>query len=150
MIYFLIALGVLIFDQVTKYFVRAEFALYESKAIIEDFFHLTYIENPGAAFGILANQRWFFIVATALIIVFIIFFMISMEKEEPKANLFLAMAVGGAVGNFIDRLMKGTVTDFFDFKVWPIFNIADSFIVVGMIVASFYVLKGEKKWIMKN
>lgn len=145
MIYFLIALGVLIFDQVTKYFVRAEFALYESKAIIEDFFHLTYIENPGAAFGILANQRWFFIVATALIIVFIIFFMISMEKEEPKANLFLAMAVGGAVGNFIDRLMKGTVTDFFDFKVWPIFNIADSFIVVGMIVASFYVLKGEKK-----
>ena len=55
------------------------------------------------------------------------------------------MALGGAAGNFIDRLMKGTVTDFFDFIIWPVFNIADSFIVIGMIAASFYVIKGEKK-----
>jgi len=145
MIYFLIAAGVLIFDQVTKFLVRGDFALYESRPVIENIFHLTYIENPGAAFGMLADKRLFFLIATLLIIIFIIYFMKLMEKEEPKANIFLAMAVGGAIGNFIDRVMKGTVTDFFDFRIWPVFNIADSFIVVGMIIAAFYVLKGEKK-----
>lgn len=144
MIYFFIAAGVLIFDQITKYLVRSDFVLYESRAVIENVFHLTYIENPGAAFGMMANQRWFFLITTFLIIIFIIYFMISMEKEEPKANIFLAMAIGGAVGNFIDRIIKGTVTDFFDFRIWPVFNIADSFIVIGMIAAAFYVLKGEK------
>ena len=144
MIYFLIAAGVLVFDQVTKYLIRADFALYESRPVIENIFHFTYIENPGAAFGMLADKRWFFLIATSLIIIFIIYFMTVMEKEEPKANIFLAMAVGGAVGNFIDRAMKGTVTDFFDFRIWPVFNIADSFIVVGMIVAAYYVLKGDK------
>jgi len=145
MLYFLIAAGVLVLDQITKYLVRAGFVLYESKAIIENVFHLTYIENPGAAFGMLADKKWFFIIATSLIMIFIIYFMISIEKDEPKANIFLAMALGGAAGNFIDRLMKGTVTDFFDFIIWPVFNIADSFIVVGMIAASFYIIKGEKR-----
>lgn len=150
MIYFLIAAGVLIFDQVTKYLIRAEYVLHESRPVIENVFHLTYIENPGAAFGMFANQRLFFLISTSLIILFIIYFMYTMEKEAPKANIFLAMALGGAVGNLIDRAMKGTVTDFFDFRIWPVFNIADSFIVVGMIVAAFFVLKGEKQWIMKK
>ncbi len=145
MIYFLIAAGVLIFDQVTKFLVRTEFSLYESRPVIENVFHLTYIENPGAAFGMLADKRLFFLIATSCSIIFIIYFMKIMEQEEPKANIFLAMAVGGAIGNFIDRATKGTVTDFFDFRIWPVFNIADSFIVVGMIIAAFYVLKGEKK-----
>lgn len=144
MIYFLIATGVIILDQVTKFLVRGDFALYESRPVIENIFHLTYIENPGAAFGMFADKRFFFLIVTSLIIIFIIFFMKQMEKEEPRANIFLAMAVGGAIGNFIDRAMKGTVTDFFDFRIWPVFNIADSFIVVGMIIAAFFVLKGEK------
>ncbi len=73
MIYFLIAAGVLIFDQVTKFLVRTEFSLYESRPVIENVFHLTYIENPGAAFGMLADKRLFFLIATSLIIIFIIY-----------------------------------------------------------------------------
>lgn len=143
--YFLIALFVMVFDQGTKIFIRSKFTLYESKEVIKKIFHITYIENPGAAFGIFANQRLFFLIVTSIVIVFIIYFMTIMEKEEPRANIFLAMVIGGAIGNLIDRVIKGTVTDFFDFLIWPVFNIADSFIVVGMIAAAFFVIRSERK-----
>lgn len=144
MIYFLITSGILLLDQLTKYLVRSNMALYESKPIINNIFHLTYIENPGAAFGILAEKRVFFLLATFLICGLIIYFMTLMEKENPLINYFLAMALGGAIGNFVDRALKATVTDFFDFRIWPVFNIADIFIVVGMLVTAFYLIKGDK------
>ena len=145
MIYFLIAIFVIIIDQASKFLVRSNFSLYESVEMIPNFFHLTYIENPGAAFGILENKRIFFLLITIFVIIFIIWFMKTMEKEEPKTNIFLAMVIGGALGNMIDRIIKGTVTDFLDFLVWPVFNIADSFIVVGMIAAAYFVIKSDRK-----
>ena len=145
MLYFLIVFGIVIFDQITKIMVRSSFSLYESREIISGVFHLTYIENPGAAFGIMADQRLFFLVTTVAVIALLLYFMKTLEDQEPRANLFLAMVIGGAVGNFIDRVQKGSVTDFFDFIIWPVFNIADMFIVVGMLTAAFYIIKTEIK-----
>ena len=143
--YVLIALGVLILDQLTKVYVRGSFSLYESREILPGLFHFTYIENPGAAFGMFANQRSFFLIITALIMLFMMYFMYTLEKEEPSANPFLAMVLGGALGNFIDRFQKGTVTDFLDFLIWPVFNVADSFIVVGMAMVAWKILRHENK-----
>ena len=145
MIYFIIATAILFLDQLTKVMVRSSFELYESREIIPNVFHLTYIENPGAAFGMLADQRTFFLLITVFIIAFMLYFMKTLENDEPKANIFLSMVIGGALGNFIDRIQKGSVTDFFDFLIWPVFNIADMFIVFGIVMAAFYIFRSEFK-----
>lgn len=145
MLYFFISMAIIILDQASKFLVRSKMSLFESRAIINNVFHFTYIENPGAAFGILAEKRLFFLLTTFVICGLIIYFMKLMEEENPFLNYFLAMALGGAIGNFIDRAIKGTVTDFLDFRIWPVFNIADIFIVVGMLSTAFYLLIGDKE-----
>jgi signal peptidase II len=114
--------------------------LYESIPVIPNIFHLTYIENPGAAFGLLANQRIFFIVITIIILIAVIYFYRQLKPGQILLKIALGMVVGGAIGNLIDRLRIGTVTDFFDFRIWPVFNIADSAIVIGMIYISYQLL----------
>jgi signal peptidase II len=114
--------------------------LYESIPVIPNIFHLTYIENPGAAFGLLANQRIFFIVITIIILIAVIYFYRQLKPGQILLKIALGMVVGGAIGNLIDRLRIGMVTDFFDFRIWPVFNIADSAIVIGMIYISYQLL----------
>lgn len=119
--------------------------LYQSIPIIPNIFHLTYIENPGAAFGILANQRIFFIIITFIILAFIYYFYRQLKENQVLLKIALGMVVGGALGNLIDRWRSGTVTDFFDFQIWPIFNIADTAVVVAMLYISYKVLTTKEE-----
>lgn len=138
--FWLTAIIILLIDQVTKYFVKTKMALYESIPVIPNIFHLTYIENPGAAFGLFANKRLFFIIITFIILSGVIYFYRQLSTKNIWLKFALGMVMGGAIGNLIDRLRAGTVTDFFDFRIWPVFNIADSAIVIGMIYISYQLL----------
>ncbi len=133
-----IACIVTLLDQFIKWIVVTHMEWGESIPLIPGVFHLTYILNPGAAFGILAYQRWFF-----LLIVLILFcaFFIFRNRIPKKPFYFpgaIGMLLGGALGNAIDRVRLSGVIDFFDFRIWPIFNIADIFICVGVALIVFY------------
>lgn len=148
-IYFL-AIGIILLDQISKFLIENSMELGDSLPVIEGIFHITYILNPGAAFGILENQRLFFILIATIMILMTGYIYPRIPQKSKMLRLGVGMLFGGAVGNLIDRIRTGLVVDFFDFKIWPIFNIADIFIVVGVgmiIIAMFYAdckMKGEK------
>lgn len=142
---FLLPLAVVVIDQLSKYIVVESMALGESIPIIQNVFHLTYILNPGAAFGMFAHNRLFFI-AIALVVISIIFWarkeiLASSWEVKLGCGLFL----GGAIGNLIDRARQGVVIDFFDFRIWPVFNIADIAICIGVGLIIWSLLKTELK-----
>ncbi|MCW2277231.1 signal peptidase II [Heliophilum fasciatum] len=126
------ALTVLALDRWSKYLVQSRMAEHESIPLWPDVFHLTYILNPGAAFGIFAHQRWLFIGITVLVLLGILLAAWKLTDDHVLLRLGLALQAGGAVGNFIDRVQSGLVIDFLDFRIWPIFNIADIAITVGV------------------
>lgn len=140
---FLISLLVIAIDQASKYFVVQHFELGESVPVIQNIFHWTYILNPGAAFGMFAGQRWVFV----LIAICVLFAMAHFQKEIMESDWWtrygVALFAGGAVGNVIDRARQGVVIDFFDFRIWPIFNVADIAICCGVGMILWSVLKTE-------
>lgn len=138
--FLLVIAVVLAADQLSKYLIRANFVLGESLPVIDSFFHLTYVENPGAAFGFLANKTVFFVILTIIIVTALIVTSVKMKDKHSLSYYALALVVGGALGNFWDRLSKGTVTDMFDFRIWPVFNIADMALVVGLLYIAYRLL----------
>lgn len=124
--------GIIALDQLTKFIVQGAMQPGESIPVISGIFHITYVLNAGAAFGILENQRIFFLATAMLLVAAAAFFWRKIASERLVTRLGTAMLLGGAVGNMIDRVRTGYVVDFFDFRVWPVFNIADIFIVVGV------------------
>jgi signal peptidase II len=134
---FLAAVAVILTDQASKYVIAQHMALHESVPVIPGFFHITYILNKGAAFGFLENKQWLFIaVAAALFLLYFIF-----RKHIPKKRIVrcgMGFLLGGALGNAVDRFLFGAVTDFFDFRVWPVFNVADIGIVIGVGLLVLY------------
>ena len=134
-----IIVSVIILDQISKLLVLAY--LYEGEvAIIKDVLHFTYVENRGMAFGLLADHRWIFLVASVIGIGLLALYLFKFTKR-PLSRVALAMIVGGGIGNMIDRIRLGFVVDFidfcaFDFWVW-VFNIADAAVCVG---AALFVL----------
>ncbi|MDK2792623.1 MAG: signal peptidase [Deferribacteres bacterium] len=129
-------------DQVTKFYIKHVFDLYETKEIIPGFFNLTFVLNPGAAFGFLAKlnesfRQIFFIIVTIIAIIIVIYLMYKEMQHKLRAFSY-ALILSGAIGNFIDRIYLGSVVDFLDFYIknyhWPAFNIADSCITVGIIL----------------
>ncbi|SMP46822.1 signal peptidase II [Anoxynatronum buryatiense] len=132
-----------VLDQVSKWLVVAYLKDIGTFPVIEGVFHLHYLENRGAAFGLLQNQRLFFIITTVLIVGGILWYLIFNPQVNRLLTLSLSLVVGGAIGNFIDRMMFGYVVDFFDFQFWPVFNIADSAIVIGQALLIYYIFKGQ-------
>ena len=131
---------IVILDQLSKSYIQANMRLGESIPILPDIFHITYILNPGAAFGLFADQTFFFIALAVVMMLAVVCFYPAIKKETAWMQIGVGLLVGGAVGNLIDRIQIGKVVDFFDFRIWPIFNIADIGIVCGaflIIVASF-------------
>jgi len=122
---------VLFLDQLTKHIALSNLTLNESKEVIKGIFHFTLIRNTGAAFGIFKNQTSFFIAVSILAILAIIFILKRGQKTLSLTNVALALILGGSFGNLIDRLRFGCVIDFLDFRIWPVFNIADSAITMG-------------------
>lgn len=150
--YYLIAVVVLIIDYVTKHLVKTRMELDESFSVIGDFFLIYSHRNRGAAFGILQEQRWFFIAITIVIVAGIIWYIQMVRKSaKPRLLIGLGLLLGGAIGNFIDRARFGEVVDFFQFNfgsyTFPIFNIADSAIVcgVGLILLDTLLAAREEK-----
>lgn len=134
----LTAAAVTIVDQAVKWFVQGHMELGESIPVILNVFHLTYIMNPGAAFGILKYQHGFF-----LGIVVVLFAAYGwMRKRIPPKPAYFPMAIGlllgGALGNAIDRVRLAGVVDFLDFRIWPIFNVADMAICLGVALILYY------------
>ena len=117
----------------------------QSIPVISGIFHITYIENPGAAFGILANHRILFLLLTIAITGIMVYLYLSLRNKKSLAALSLGLVISGAAGNFIDRFLRGTVTDMFDFQIWPIFNIADICICIGIAILCYVLIfKGEE------
>ena len=142
----ILCLVVILVDQFSKFYIQSTMNLGMSIPIIPHVFHITYILNPGAAFGILENQRFFFISIGVFILLAAIFFFPKLQKEKLPLKVGSALLLGGAVGNLIDRIQTGYVVDFFDFRIWPIFNIADIAIVCGVGLIIYTILfKGRMK-----
>ncbi len=142
----LIGGGTIILDQITKLLIQKAFRLNESVIVIQDFFSLTYIRNPGAAFGLFADQSAgfrsiFFLVISILALSILFFFFVQTSKEDTSSVIALSLLFGGAIGNLIDRIRLGEVVDFLDFYFgrfhWPAFNVADSAITIGISLLMF-------------
>lgn len=144
---YLIALVVIIFDQWTKYLVIENMAIGESIPIIDNLIYLTSHRNPGAAWGILAGQMWFFYIITVIVVGIIIYYMETYSKGHRLLGLSLALVLGGAIGNLIDRVRFQEVVDFVDVYIfsydYPIFNVADSSLVIGVILIGIITLLEE-------
>lgn len=127
---------IIMIDQVTKFLVKHNMQLSESISIIGDVLRLTYIKNPGMAFGILIGGRLFYTVFASLACVVMVFYLLRLKPENFWARFALASILGGAVGNLIDRLRYSEVVDFIDVRIirWPVFNIADIAITIGMVI----------------
>jgi signal peptidase II len=141
----LLAAVVVIFDQWSKQVVESHMHLGMSIPLIENVFHLTYVLNPGAAFGMLEHRTSFFIVVALLLVAAVVYFYPRIPPGYLLLRAGIGLQVGGAIGNVIDRVKTGYVVDFFDFRIWPVFNIADIAIVggVGMIIIS--ILRSQQK-----
>ena len=128
----LLALFIVIIDQLSKLYIQTHMELGMSIHVIQDVFHITYILNPGAAFGLFENQTAFFVIIAICMIIAAIYFYPMIPKQYRLLRFGMGLMVGGAMGNVLDRIKTGYVVDFFDFRIWPIFNIADVGIVCGV------------------
>jgi len=146
---FTIPIFIIIVDQITKFLAFKHLKGNEAIVIIDNFLRLFYVENYGAAFGMLKDKRVFFIIVTLIVIFAVAFFMIKYSNILGKpVRIALLMLLGGAVGNLIDRIRVGYVIDFISVKLpggydFPVFNVADSFIVIGTILIMIFILTNE-------
>lgn len=151
---FLISCIILIaVDQFTKLAVLGSLKSVGSIGIIDGFFSLTYVENRGAAFGMLEGGKWIFIAITLAVVVFAAVYYIKMPKTKENLWLRIAMAmiISGAIGNAVDRLFRGYVVDFLDFIIFgydfPVFNFADILVVLGtaLLAGGIIIFDGKEK-----
>ncbi len=145
-LHFIIIAVIILLDQISKYLIFSNMSLYESIPVIERVFHITYTQNYGAAFSILQNQRGLFIGISSIAVIIIFYILVRYYKQHHVMFLYsLSLIAAGALGNLIDRIRLGFVVDFFDLRVWPVFNIADISIVSGTLLLGLYILWIEPK-----
>lgn len=125
--FFLVIVIVFLFDQISKFIVVHYLAPVGAIRIFS-FFYLTYRENTGAAFSILYGKNLFFIFTSLLVIIILLYWVI----KEKRYGLSFALVFGGAIGNLFDRIFRGRVIDFLDFRIWPVFNFADTAVTLGI------------------
>jgi len=147
--FLLIALLIIALDQVSKIFIKANMTP-EQSIPGEGFFRITYSTNEGMVFGLFANQT-FLITLTAIVgIAAIIIYSRYPIFNQVLVRVALGLMLGGAVGNLIDRIRLGEVIDFIDVGAWPVFNLADSAVVVGVVLIIYYFLFGKGKGAVKR
>ena len=136
------AVFVILFDQASKFYIQHNMHIGESIPVIKGIFHITYIENPRTSFGLFEYNTSFFVIAVLIsVILVILIYKKIIFKKDPFMYIPLTLVLGGAVGNLIDRVrIDGKVIDFIDFRIWPVFNFADSAIVCGMLVLLIHLL----------
>lgn len=148
----LTALSGVLLDQLSKLYIDRNFELYESLEVLENFFHITYIRNKGAAFGIFSDHALrlpFFFLISLLAVVGIFWYLRQLRNDQKWSHLALGLILSGAVGNLIDRIRYGEVIDFIDVHWynhhWPAFNVADSAICIGVGLLLLETWREEKR-----
>ena len=149
--FILCAMFVMSCDQVVKAWIRHEFELGQSRVIVPGWLHFTYVLNHGAAWGVLSGQRWL-LVGVATVVVFLVCLAArDMGQRSVLSNVGLGLILGGALGNLIDRIASGAVTDFVDLdtpwrylQTFPVWNVADAALTVGVTCLLLDFLRGEK------
>ncbi len=141
MYYYLIIAVILVLDQAVKKAVTANMRLNESIPVFEEFFHITYIRNTGAAFSLMEGFRTFLILLPlVLILAAMVYIFVKRHTAHPALLVSLAFIAGGGLGNVIDRALFGYVVDYLDFRVFPVFNIADIFVCAGCALLVIYII----------
>ena len=135
------ALLIVFFDQLTKFLITKNFKVNQSLDIINNIFHLTFVKNTGAGFGILKGYNILLILISFIVIGIIFYYIREIKEKEHLLQLLFAFILGGTIGNLIDRIRWGYVIDFLNFRIWPVFNVADSFVTVGVIGLVIYLWK---------
>lgn len=136
--------SILLADQLSKFLAEKYLVLNESVPLVKRIMQLTLVHNRGAAFGILPNQLPFFIAASFIAIILIVAGLKNSDKNKfSPYRLSLGLMLAGILGNLIDRLLFGHVIDFLDFRIWPVFNIADSALTIGVMIFGWCILKNR-------
>ncbi|MBI2447711.1 MAG: signal peptidase II [Candidatus Omnitrophica bacterium] len=141
MLLWLILIVILVLDQATKYLASINLLEGETIPVINGIFHITLVHNRGAAFGLFQAHSGVFVVLSIIVASLILYLNYRWVNKGTLVTCVLALIVGGAVGNLIDRLRLGYVVDFLDFRIWPVFNVADSAISIGTIVLIIYIIR---------
>ncbi len=140
---------IFLIDQISKVLIIKSFRVRASLPIIKDFFYLTYTHNTGAAFSILTGRRLFLIITTFIVIMFIIYYLMKNKITSKLELVSFSLIIGGSLGNLFDRIIRGYVVDFLDFRIFsynfPIFNLADTFIVIGVLLLIINMARKENK-----
>jgi signal peptidase II len=145
---------ILFSDQWTKYVVQQRLALYQRVEVIQGFFDLIHVRNPGGAFGIFGGEKGglgslLFVVVSLVAIGSILFLFVKTREDEKTLSLSFSLVLSGALGNLVDRLRFGEVVDFLDFYLhsyhWPAFNVADSAICIGIGLMAFDLFIRDRK-----
>lgn len=134
-----IVISVLFLDQLSKFLAASFLQLNTPVVLIKNFLNLSLVHNRGAAFGILKNQLFMFVIIS-LVAIALILYHLKDKKKSILSSISLSLILGGAAGNLIDRLRFGFVIDFLDFRIWPVFNLADSAITIGVVLLSWELL----------
>ena len=147
-ILFAIAGLVLLLDFLSKEIIRNNLPLFTYWApfpALEQFFRFTHTSNTGVAFGLFQNANLLFAIFASIVSIGIIFFNQKLEPGNALLRIALGLQLGGALGNLIDRILFGSVTDFLDFGPWPVFNVADTAVVAGVLLMGFIILREERR-----
>ena len=143
----IIAIFGIALDQISKLYIASNLILYKKNPIINNFFNITYVQNKGAAWGILDGNTVLLVLITLIALFIIIRFIFKEENLTKLDILSYGLLLGGITGNFIDRILRGFVIDFLDFYIFgydfPVFNIADIMIVVSVIIMVISYLRGD-------
>ena len=141
MVYFIIIAAVILLDRVVKWAVSTNMEVGETIPLIENVFHITYVQNQGAAFSLMEGKTVILLVLPAVVMTAgIILLVIKRSTWHPMLCTGIAFVCAGGVGNFVDRALSGYVVDMFDFRVFPVFNVADIFVCAGCGAILFYVM----------
>ena len=148
-IWIVIILLTVFLDQLTKYLTVFFLKPIDTLPIIKDVIHLTYVENPGAAFGMMKDARWLFMTVSTVAIIGLSIYLFKKKSQTKLENTALCFIIGGGIGNMIDRVALGYVVDMIDFRLidFAVFNVADSFVCIGAgLLMLFIILTGVKEW----
>ncbi|MBI3008654.1 MAG: signal peptidase II [Candidatus Omnitrophica bacterium] len=141
MLLWLILIVILVLDQAAKYLASINLLEGETIPVINGIFHITLVHNRGAAFGLFQAHSGVFVVLSIIVASLILYLNYRWVNKGTLVTCVLALIVGGAIGNLIDRIRLGYVVDFLDFRIWPVFNVADSAISIGTIVLIIYIIR---------
>ena len=150
MIIFFIALFVFFMDQIIKFYVLKYLYLGQEISVIKNIFSITFVANKGVAFGLFSNSNFPFVLISIAVLVCITLVFISLGKARFWIKIAYGLILGGALSNMLDRIRLGEVIDFLDFHIWPVFNIGDSAICVGVGIFVLNILKNKSQLKVNN